>query len=268
MRIIACYKCLFIFAIIALSMSPPICAEDYVTSLFRTANDAYEKGVELDGMARAENLRIAAANYEKIIRQANIQNGYLYYNLGNTYFHMNELGKAIVNYRRAERFLPNFPELRENLRTAISKRQDKIDRTQIESIWRTLFFWHYLISSRGKAALSSSFFVLIWLLLFIRLYRNMVLLKWLVALSVIFAIGFGASLTIEEFERNRIKSGVIISKEVDAKKAPYLNAESEFIKPLHEGTEFEVIEERSGWYKVRLDDGKTTWLPADSCETI
>jgi tetratricopeptide (TPR) repeat protein len=243
-------------------------AENYAESLFNKANESYEKGLSLEGEARQNELKITAMNYEKIIEQAGIQNGYLYYNLGNTYFHLNELGKAIVNYRRAQRFIPNFPDLRENLRTAMSKRQDRIDKTQIESIWRTLFFWHYLIGMKGKVIIFEVFFILIWILLFIRLYRNTLLLKWAAVLSILFAVSFGISLVIEKYEQNTIKCGVIISKETDAKKAPYANAPSEFLKPLHEGTEFEVIEERSGWIKVKLDDGKTTWLPASSCEII
>lgn len=242
--------------------------EDYITSLFRTANDAYERGLELEGEAREKELIIAAANYEKLINQANIKNGFLYYNLGNAYFHLNELGKAILNYRRAQRFLPNYPELRENLRTALAKRQDRIDKTQMESIWRTLFFWHYLIGTRSKALFFSSFFTLIWILLFIRLYQNSILLKWVIILSILLAAFLGASMMMERYEQNHIKSGVIIVKEVDAKKAPYSNAESEFIKPLHEGTEFQLIEERSGWFKIKLDDGKTTWIPAESSALI
>jgi tetratricopeptide (TPR) repeat protein len=270
MRIMTGSKLLFIFGItlFLIVTLPSFAIEDYVASLFRKANDAYEKGLMLDGEARAEELRTAAANYEKIIEQADIQNGYLYYNLGNTYFHLNELGKSIVNYRRAERLLPNFPDLSGNLRTALSKRQDRIDKTQIESIWRTLFFWHYIISPRVKTVLFSGFFVLIWIFLFIRLYKNTLLVKWAVILSILLSASFGASIGIEKHEENRVKSGVIVSKEVDAKIAPYSNAESEFTKPLHEGTEFRVIEERAGWYRIILDDGKTTWLPADSCELI
>ena len=242
--------------------------EDYITTLFHKANDAYERGLGLDGEAREKELITAATNYEKLVNQANIKNGYLYYNLGNTYFHLNELGKAILNYRRAQRLMPNYPELRENLRTALLKRQDKIDKTQMESIWRTLFFWHYLICTRSKALFFSFFFTLIWILLFIRIYQNSILVKWALISSILLIVFLGASLIMERYERNYIKSGVIITKEVDAKKAPYQGAESEFLKPLHEGTEFQLIEERSGWFKIKLDDGKTTWIPADSSELI
>ena len=62
--------------------------------------------------------------------------------------------------------------------------------------------------------------------------------------------------------------GVITSKEVDARKGPYKNAESEFKTPLHEGTEFKMLEERGEWYRIRLENGKITWILKHDCDII
>jgi len=264
-------RCIFSIAclMVMLCFSNDVKAEsDYISSLFDRANEAYDRGIELEDEARERKLRIAAANYKKIIKQGRIENGYLYYNLGNTYFHLNELGKAIANYRRAERFLPNSTELRENIRTAISRRKDRIEKSQVESIWRTLFFWHYLMSSRAKIILFAAFFILIWFFLFIKLFSSNAALKWGVVLSVLLSVSFGLSFVLESYSRINDKYGVITAEEVDAKKGPYTNAESEFKTPLHEGTEFKLIEERSGWYRIRLENGVTTWLSREDCEII
>ncbi len=255
--------------IVVLCLSESVSAQsDYISSLYYRANEAYDSGVEREGKEREKALRLAAANYVKIIKQGRIENGYLYYNLGNTYFHLGDLGKAIANYRRAERFLPNSTELRENLRTAISKRKDRIDKSQIDSIWQTLFFWHYLMSFRMKAILFSVAFVLIWLLLFIKLFRSNLLLKWAVPLAILLAVSFGLSFTFEAYSMTHNKYGVITQDEVDAKKGPYTNAESEFKTPLHQGTEFKLIQKRGDWLRIRLENGVTTWILQEDCEII
>jgi tetratricopeptide (TPR) repeat protein len=254
---------------IFLSLSQNVTAQsDYISSLYDRANEAYDRGVEQGGEEKEKALRLAAANYEKIITQGQIENGYLYYNLGNAYFQLGELGKAIANYRRAERFLPNSTELRENLRTAISKRKDRIDKRQIDSIWQTLFFWHYLMSFRAKVMLFSVFFVLIWLLLFIKLFRRNPLIKWSVVVAAVLSVSSGMSFVFEAYSTANNKHGVITQAEVDAKKGPYTNAESEFKTPLHQGTEFRLIEKRGDWIRIRLENGVTTWILQGDCEII
>jgi len=41
-----------------------------------------------------------------------------------------------------------------------------------------------------------------------------------------------------------------------------------FKEPLHEGTEFNLLEKRSGWFHIKLFDGSEGWIPDDSAETI
>ena len=42
----------------------------------------------------------AALRFERIAQEGNIQNGKLYYNMGNTYFRMGDIGRAIRDMRR------------------------------------------------------------------------------------------------------------------------------------------------------------------------
>ena len=55
-----------------------------------------------------------------------VDNGKLYYNLGNAQLQIGDLGQAIVSYRRAERLIPNDSNLRENLRFARSLCRNQI----------------------------------------------------------------------------------------------------------------------------------------------
>ncbi|MEA3547450.1 MAG: tetratricopeptide repeat protein, partial [Thermodesulfobacteriota bacterium] len=108
-------------------------------SFFRQANES-------DDPEEARRLyHKSLLRYEKLSRE--IENGKLYYNIGNVYFRLDDLGRAIVNYRRAEQLITNDPNLRQNLDYALSKRQDKIESKQEEELLRTLFFWHYDLPS-------------------------------------------------------------------------------------------------------------------------
>ena len=56
----------------------------------------------------------AASDYEQL-RNAGLESGNLYFNLGNAYFKAGQRGKAILNYERAHRLLPSDPDVEANL---------------------------------------------------------------------------------------------------------------------------------------------------------
>ena len=82
--------------------------------VYEEANRYFSRGIDAEGEQRDTLINTAAGLYERIIREGGISNGYLYYNLGNCYLVQGEIGKAILNYRRAERLIPGFGNLREN----------------------------------------------------------------------------------------------------------------------------------------------------------
>jgi len=72
--------------------------------LFLQAGQAYKDGA----------FERAAAVYEKLLAQG-IVNGSMFYNLGNAYLKAGKIGKALVNYRRAEMFMPRNEDLQVNI---------------------------------------------------------------------------------------------------------------------------------------------------------
>ena len=70
--------------------------------LFRQANE-----VAAQNPIAAEDLyRRAALRFERLVDDGEVRNGKLYYNLGNAYFRANDIGRALLNYRRAELGIP------------------------------------------------------------------------------------------------------------------------------------------------------------------
>jgi len=83
-----------------------------------------------------EAFRKAAIKYELLV-ESGVRNGRLYYNLGNAYFESGQIGRAILNYRRAEQWIPGDARLEHNLNYVRSLR-----RNQIEAAGQQAFYAH------------------------------------------------------------------------------------------------------------------------------
>jgi tetratricopeptide (TPR) repeat protein len=86
----------------------------------------------IDTMAMAHQLyesgqyAKAAEAYQQLVDQG-YSDAALFYNLGNAYFKQGDIGRAILNYRRAERLHPRDPDTRANLELARSLAVDQIE---------------------------------------------------------------------------------------------------------------------------------------------
>ena len=74
------------------------------------AETLFRKGVSAYG---AGDFKESARVFQSLADRG-IQNGKLYYNLGNAYLKLEDLGRAILWYERALRRMPREPDLRFN----------------------------------------------------------------------------------------------------------------------------------------------------------
>src|SRR5688500_2890584 len=72
---------------------------------YKSANALYKAG----------NFEQAAASYEKILMQG-YRKHEVYYNLGNCYYKLNNTGKAILNFERAQKLAPDDEDIAHNLK--------------------------------------------------------------------------------------------------------------------------------------------------------
>ncbi|MDA1272498.1 MAG: hypothetical protein O2960_00390 [Verrucomicrobia bacterium] len=231
---------------------------------FRQANEASasdsERATELYGKS--------ALRFERIVRDGGVRNGKLFYNIGNAYFRMNDIGRAILNYRRAEQYVPNDPNLQQNLQYARERRKDKFEEPQQTRVLKTLFFWHYDLPTQVRARMFGIVFSLVWLGAGVRLFVSKAGLKWFIGISGLVSALLLASLLIESGYRNRTRPGVVIDAEVTARKGDSDTYEPSFTDPLHAGTEFTVVEDRGNWFQVELADSRRCWLPLKAVELV
>jgi hypothetical protein len=257
----------FLLALISTASGAPA-AEESAETLFVRANESFQKGVNSSGPEAAAGITEAASLYEAIIREKRIRNGFIYYNLGNCYFHLGQIGKAIVNYRRAENLIPNYSDLKRNLKSARAQRLDNIQKDQIRSISRTLFFWHFLMSLHAKVIAFSVLFSLVWLLLLVRLFLDKPMLKWGVSLLLLFSLVFGGSAAIDVYRARSLRFGVIVRESTAPRKGPGESYSFSFKEGLHEGTEFRLMDQQDTWLQIALENGALCWVDSRDVELL
>ena len=60
---------------------------------------------------------------------------------------------------------------------------------------------------------------------------------------------------------------IVFAEESEVRTDPNLRSDTAF--KLHEGTKVEILEEfEQDWFKVRLADGKTGWMPSEDVKLL
>ena len=154
-----------------LSGPAALAAQDDPSAVFAEANDLFRQANELrstDPRQAMDLYRRSALRYEHLIGELGLRNSKLYYNLGNAYYQLDDIGRAIVNYRRAERLDPGDANLLRNLEHARAQRQDRFDSDTGGQALRTLLFWHFEFSASTRARIFGGAWFLFWSLLLLR----------------------------------------------------------------------------------------------------
>ena len=153
----------------------------------------------------------ALTSYEQLLA-AGIENAKLYYNVENIHFRLNDLGRAIVSYRRGLRLEPDNPRLQANLGYALSLRVDKIEVSQRVSWLSQILFWHDALPLGSQFSLAVGSFVLAWVCAFVRLFWRRPSLGWLLGGLVCFCVLFSSSSLLVHFQHTTTGHGVIVAQ--------------------------------------------------------
>lgn len=245
-------------------------SNEQMCTLFNQANQDFRQANTTEAPQQVDRLyEKAILGFERIIDRGQVQNSKLYYNLANAYFLNGRLGKAILNYRKAEKIDDSDEDIKKNLAFARSKRIDKIAVKTEKRVLHTLFFWHYDFSIKTRFLLMCIFFGIICICLIVTIWFGRSAL-WTTSAIIccILTLCLLASVVVEFKTQADKVCGVIIVKEVVARQGDGQNYLPSFKDPLHEGTEFDLLEDRSGWLHIKLFDDSDTWIPDDSAELI
>lgn len=219
---------------------------------FQAAQDRFEQASE------PRQFLQAAATYQEIL-DAGVVSGAVLYNQGNAFMRAGERGRAIACYRQAKRHRPRDPYLDANLRYALGEQAAGRSKPMIEYV----LFWGEWISYHGKFQVSLMCALVTFCLSVAGLFVRPRLFKRIATVALCVTIAAVLSAAYDWYRFSHVKHGVVIGAEVVARKGDSDSYQPAFTKPLDEGTEFQVLDQRGGWTHVRLAAAQDGWVPSN-----
>ncbi len=228
-------------------------------SVFAKGNQCYTKG----------QYQQAIGEYLRIVKQGKVSSD-LYYNLGNSYFKINQNALAILYYEKALKLHPAHSDARFNLRQANNKSVDKIAPLPEIFFKRWWKSWVAICSIDTWAQLSlvALFLLVASLVLFIRSATAASKVVSFVFI-ILFVLSFALSFTSGWYGRYKFKNetfAIVISPSTYVKSSPDVQGKDLFI--LHEGTKGKITEQIGDWYRLHIADGNEGWVKNEAIECI
>ena len=207
-----------------------------------------------------KNYQAAADIFEKLIDQGET-NGFLYYNLGNTYMRLGNTGSAILYYLRAQSLLPRNENLDANLRYAINQTQDQISPSR-GGLVHSLFFWVDSINLIEHFEILILFNIIFWCICIGSVYYRKSPWKSLKKISLTILLLAFFSTGLKYYLLSEHKIGVIMGKKVDVKSDR--NIQNVTLFELHEGAIITLNQEDNEWAHILVSTDKSGWVPIES----
>lgn len=228
----------------------PVQAQQDTSDNYQKANEQYKQGSYTNAIALYQ---------EELKRGVSAD---LYYNLGNAYYKTNDLGLAILNYKRALRIAPTMSDAQYNLKLVQSKIIDQIEEqpTFFLKKWKNNLVLIFTSNQWVYCGLFCFVLMLTTLLLFFfsRKKNNR---KIYFILSVTFALFFSFSLYASVLKKNQLikhNEAVIVQGAVTVKSSP--DEQGTDIFQLHEGTCVSIKNQLGDWSEITLQNGAIGWV--------
>ena len=242
----------------------PLTPENLIAEAVREYGDAMgatDRDLKLEQFRRARRL------FHQVIKMAEVDNASLYVNLGNAALQCEDLGEAVLAFRRALLIEPGDERARQNLDYARRLLPEWVPRPPSQSLLDTFFFWHRTMPRSALALVAAVCFAVAALLaaLAIRWKKAWARNVALVPLAVWVAL-IGLSLW-GDWSRTADEA-VVTAPRLVARAADSPGAPARFAEPLPAGTEVRILEKRDAWFRVRLFNNRDGWVRASGVTTL
>lgn len=226
---------------------------------------AFAKGNEAYGQA---NYELALEQFK--LAQEEAEGFALNFNLGNTYYKLNQIPESILHFERALKFEPANEDARYNLRLANERIADRIEslpKTKFALWWEDFRFG---IGPDGWAWISIvlSVFAALFLLLFAfgknSAFRRFGFFAGLVLLLLVIA-AYSLSESASEFRHGR-NSAIVFADKVDVKSEPRAGSTDVFV--LHAGARVNLLRTEGEWRHIEIASGGKGWVKTEVLEQI
>jgi tetratricopeptide (TPR) repeat protein len=224
---------------------------DISDSLVQSGNKAYNEANYLD----------AVDDYLAVIDMGFASPG-LYYNLGNSYFKLNNIPAAILYYEKALKLAPKDEDINFNLSLANSRIIDKIEPVPeffLKKWWQQIT---RLMPPDTWGIVGIIIFVALLIALAIFFTSRSVPIRkitfWsgtllLILALICFYIGYQGIQAVELQQH-----GIVFTPTVTVKSSPTENSVDLFV--IHEGTKVELLDKLDSWVEIKIANGSVGWV--------
>jgi tetratricopeptide (TPR) repeat protein len=238
--------------------------------ILNDALTAYDEATEAarDNPGEAESLYRKAAAHFETLREAGLRNAALEHNLGNSYYRLGDIGRAVACYRRAQRLSPGHEDSAANLEFVRRRVKPEIQPGDQQRLIERLLFWQYSTSLSQRFWAAMVFGLLGWCGLTVWVFRRR---SWLATVSLgCVVLGFAnAGLVAWEIHEQQTRpAAVVVRGEPMLRTGRGEGFDPVRQEPLGPGVELRILDERGGWARVQLADQQTGWLPLSALERI
>ena len=229
-----------------------------VEDLFEQSNDFYTNG----------DYQNAVTGYLDIL-ESGYESAELYFNIGNSFYKLNNIPDSNFYYEKAKSISPNDDDILTNLSFAQNLRIDKIETLPVTDIQNLKLSILDLLSEKGWSFMLIS---LIWMMCFAFTFyilsNDSKFKRSFFSISLLFLIlsSFTLFVNIEKKKNSEIKYAIIYDKEIEVWSEPNNISELKFL--LHEGTKVKQIDVIEDWLNIQLENGTIGWIQSSSLRIL
>ena len=235
----------------------------YLATLFICSSvicqDYKSKFIDANEHYSAQEYLLAIEKYEDILINAEHQD--VYYNHGNAYYRVGDIGNSIWAYEKALKLSPRDSDINFNINYLRTMVRDKIippNNMYLISLYKSLVLKFTISDLILFIGLLFLFLSIKYILNFytnvinpVNTIINYITIAFIVTLSW---------LTLDKYWNVSDKyHGVIVASAVDVRSSPLDRGENVIFR-VHEGTKVEIQNFQSGWSEIVLLDGKKGWV--------
>lgn len=254
-------------------------SDSTAASTFAAGNAAYEAG----------DYHAAIDRYMEVAN-AGIVDRDLYYNLGNAYFKLTDMGHAVLWYERALSLDPRNDDIRANLAVVRAMLRDQQLVPAHGGVRGALMGWHRKLSAEESVAVACVFYALFTFAALCLIFRRSRPVRsfyrfasWVspgrlfglgmtgdvllgMGTTAAIALVFAGSAYAKVHESRVHTRSVVVSEEVSVFSGPSKDSTIQF--KIHEGTIVSVRDGREGWVRVDLPGDLSGWVEMSTVEKI
>lgn len=225
---------------------------------------------EADNAYAREQYQKASQIYSQLLQKGG-KSPELFFNLGDCYYRMGDMTKAVISFQRARQLAPGDKKIRHNLRLAQSKLTDQI-APQSEMFFVTWTKdWRDAKTADGWAVSGIVAFILLLAFTAVYLFGQKVWLRKTGFFAALFCLFLTIVYNVFAFQVKALVNdtplAVVTAAAMNVNSTPSPTSNKLF--ELHEGTSVRVIDNSmKDWKEVKLQDGRTGWVRASQLEMI